>query len=88
MLATAAAMSIADAMSRDNILAYEMNGVPLPQPNGFPLRLIAPGWYGIANVKWLDRIEVRDTPFMGRFMCSSWNLIGQLASGGWSVSPV
>ena len=63
----ARSMSLADAMSRDNILAYEMNGAPLPQPNGFPLRLIAPGWYGIANVKWLARIEVRDTPFMGRF---------------------
>jgi DMSO/TMAO reductase YedYZ molybdopterin-dependent catalytic subunit len=68
----ARSMSIADAMSRDNILAYEMNGVPLPQPNGFPLRLIAPGWYGIANVKWLDRIEVRDTPFMGRFMARDY----------------
>ncbi len=68
----ARSMSLADAMSRDNILAYEMNGAPLPQPNGFPLRLIAPGWYGIANVKWLDRIEVRDTPFMGRFMARDY----------------
>ena len=38
----ARSMSLADAMSSDNILAYEMNGAPLPQPNGFPLRLIAP----------------------------------------------
>jgi DMSO/TMAO reductase YedYZ molybdopterin-dependent catalytic subunit len=68
----ARSMSLADAMSRDNILCYEMNGAPLPQPNGFPLRLIAPGWYGIANVKWLDRIEVRDTPFMGRFMARDY----------------
>jgi DMSO/TMAO reductase YedYZ molybdopterin-dependent catalytic subunit len=68
----ARSMSLADAMSRDNILCYEMNGAPLPQPNGFPLRLIAPGWYGIANVKWLDRIEVRDTAFMGRFMARDY----------------
>jgi DMSO/TMAO reductase YedYZ molybdopterin-dependent catalytic subunit len=68
----ARSMSLTDAMSRDNILAYEMNGAPLPQPNGFPLRLIAPGWYGIANVKWLDHIEVRDTPFMGRFMARDY----------------
>jgi DMSO/TMAO reductase YedYZ molybdopterin-dependent catalytic subunit len=68
----ARSMSLADAMSRDNILAYEMNGAPLPQPNGFPLRLIAPGWYGIANVKWLDRIEVRDTPFMGRYQARDY----------------
>jgi len=45
-----------------------MNGAPLPRPNGFPLRLIAPGWYGIANVKWLERIELRATRFENRFM--------------------
>ena len=68
----ARSMSLADAMSSDSILAYEMNGAPLPLPNGFPLRLIAPGWYGVANVKWLDRIEVQDTPFMGRFMARDY----------------
>jgi DMSO/TMAO reductase YedYZ molybdopterin-dependent catalytic subunit len=68
----ARSMSLADAMSGDNILAYEMNGAPLPQPNGFPVRLIAPGWYGVANVKWLDRIEVRDTRFMGRFQARDY----------------
>ncbi len=68
----ARSMSLDDAMSGDNILAYDMNGAPLPQPNGFPLRLIAPGWYGIANVKWLARIEVRDTRFMGRFMARDY----------------
>jgi DMSO/TMAO reductase YedYZ molybdopterin-dependent catalytic subunit len=64
----ARSMSLADAMHPENLLCYEMNGEPLPQPHGFPLRLIAPGWYGIANIKWLKRIEVRDTRFMGRFM--------------------
>ena len=47
----ARSMSLADAMSPHTLLCYEMNGAPLPQLNGFPLRLIAPGWYGIANVK-------------------------------------
>jgi DMSO/TMAO reductase YedYZ molybdopterin-dependent catalytic subunit len=64
----ARSMSLEDAMSSNNILCYEMNGVPLPALNGFPLRLIAPGWYGVANVKWLKRIEVRDRRFMGLFM--------------------
>jgi DMSO/TMAO reductase YedYZ molybdopterin-dependent catalytic subunit len=36
--------------------------------HGAPLRLIAPGWFGVANVRWLRRIEVRDTRFLGRFM--------------------
>jgi DMSO/TMAO reductase YedYZ molybdopterin-dependent catalytic subunit len=64
----ARSMSLTDAMNPNNLLCYEMNGESLPRPHGFPLRLIAPGWYGVANVKWLKRIEVRDTRFVGRFM--------------------
>jgi DMSO/TMAO reductase YedYZ molybdopterin-dependent catalytic subunit len=64
----ARSMSLADARSPDNILCYEMNGADLPGANGAPLRLIAPGWYGIANVKWLKRIEVRDRRFVNQFM--------------------
>jgi DMSO/TMAO reductase YedYZ molybdopterin-dependent catalytic subunit len=64
----ARSMPLEDAMNPANLLCYEMNGAPLPAANGFPLRLVAPGWYGVANVKWLRRIEVRDTRFLGRFM--------------------
>ena len=49
----ARSMPIDDAMNPANLLCYEMNGSPLPAAHGFPLRLIAPGWYGVANVKWL-----------------------------------
>jgi DMSO/TMAO reductase YedYZ molybdopterin-dependent catalytic subunit len=68
----ARSMSVEDAMNPANILCYEMNGAPLPTPHGFPARLIAPGWYGVANVKWLKRIEVRNTRFMGRFMARDY----------------
>ena len=68
----ARSLSVADAMDPNLLLCYEMNGEPLPQANGFPLRLIAPGWYGIANVKWLQRIEVRETRYMGRFMARDY----------------
>ena len=64
----ARSMSVEDALQDTNLLCYEMNGEPLPHANGAPLRLITPGWYGIACVKWLKRIEIRDTRFMGRFM--------------------
>jgi len=64
----ARSMSLADAMGSENLLCYEMNGTSLPPDNGFPLRLIAPGWYGIANAKWLKRIEIRDQRFENRFM--------------------
>ena len=61
----ARSMALEDAMNPDNLLVYEMNGEPLPPLNGFPVRLIAPGWYGIANVKWLTRIEVLRPPLPG-----------------------
>lgn len=64
----ARSLSVEDAMNAGNMLVYEMNGVPLPHENGYPFRLIAPGWYGIANVKWLERIEIRDRRFMNQFM--------------------
>src|SRR5690606_24956764 len=53
------------AMSDDVILAHTMNGEPLLPQHGFPLRLVVPGWYGMASVKWLNRIEVLDRPFDG-----------------------
>jgi DMSO/TMAO reductase YedYZ molybdopterin-dependent catalytic subunit len=80
----ARSMSLADAMSANNMLCYEMNGQPLPAAHGFPVRLIAPGWYGIANVKWLKRIEVRDTRFMGRFMARDYVTIREERRGGTS----
>jgi sulfane dehydrogenase subunit SoxC len=49
----------------DALLAYEMNGAPLPPQHGFPLRLVVPGWYGMQNVKWLGRITVLEEPFGG-----------------------
>ncbi len=51
----------------DMLLAYEMNGEPLPEDHGYPLRLVAPGWYGMASVKWLTRISLIDHPYEGFF---------------------
>jgi len=61
-------MTLTDATNKKLLLAHQRNSQPLEKENGAPLRLIVPGWYGIANVKWLTRIEVRDTRYMGRFM--------------------
>jgi DMSO/TMAO reductase YedYZ molybdopterin-dependent catalytic subunit len=81
----ARSMSLADAMNPHNLLCYEMNGVPLPQAHGFPARLVAPGWYGIANVKWLQRIEVVDTRYMGRFMARDYVTIREEQRHGETV---
>src|SRR5215210_7610311 len=58
-------LSLEDALRDEVLLAYEMNGAPLPPQHGFPLRLVVPGWYGMTNVKWLERIELLDAPFAG-----------------------
>ena len=81
----ARSMSLADAMNPNNILCYEMNGAALPAPNGSPLRLIAPGWYGIANVKWLKRIEVRDRRFMSLLMGRNYVTIREEEHNGETV---
>ncbi|MER5258099.1 sulfite oxidase [Streptomyces sp. NPDC002855] len=49
----------------DVLLAYAMNGGPLPPQHGYPLRLVVPGWYGMAHVKWLRDVELVDAPFTG-----------------------
>ena len=59
------ALSPAHAMRDDVLLVTAMNGQPLLPQHGFPLRLIVPGWYGMASVKWLDRVEVWDRKFDG-----------------------
>jgi DMSO/TMAO reductase YedYZ molybdopterin-dependent catalytic subunit len=59
------ALPLEEALRDEVLLAYEMNGAPLPPQHGFPLRLVVPGWYGMTNVKWLERIELVDTPFAG-----------------------
>ena len=81
----ARSMSLADAMHADNILAYEMNGEDLPSLHGHPVRLISPGWYGVANVKWLTRIEVIDRRFQGHFMARDYVTIREEEHGGESV---
>jgi DMSO/TMAO reductase YedYZ molybdopterin-dependent catalytic subunit len=64
----ARSMSLPDALGSDAILAYEVEGQPLPVIHGYPVRLLVPGWYGVSNVKWLERIELSPRRFMGRFM--------------------
>ena len=58
-------LSLAECQREEVLLAYEMNGEPLPVQHGFPLRLVVPGWYGMAHVKWLTRITAVGERFDG-----------------------
>jgi DMSO/TMAO reductase YedYZ molybdopterin-dependent catalytic subunit len=81
----ARSMTLEDALDPEILLCYEMNGVPLPREHGYPVRLIAPGWYGVANVKWLTRIEVHDQHYRGRFMARDYVTIREEPRGGETV---
>ena len=58
-------LPLAEALEAGAVLAYEMNGGPIPPQHGFPLRLVVPGWYGMTNVKWLTEIAVVEEPYAG-----------------------
>lgn len=81
----ARSLSVAEAMNPDILLCYEMNGEPLPASHGAPVRLVTPGWYGVANVKWLDRIEVIATRFAGHFMARDYVTIREEQRDGQPV---
>jgi DMSO/TMAO reductase YedYZ molybdopterin-dependent catalytic subunit len=67
-------LALADAMGDDVLLAYAMNGEPLPPQHGFPLRLVVPGWYGMAHVKWLSSITALTESFDGYQMRDTYRI--------------
>ena len=70
-------LPIADALGGEALIAYEMNGEPLPVEHGAPLRLVMPGWYGMASVKWLRRITLREEPFHGFYQTDRYVIEGR-----------
>jgi DMSO/TMAO reductase YedYZ molybdopterin-dependent catalytic subunit len=70
----------------DALLAYEMNGRPLPWDHGYPLRLVVPGWVGVANVKWVGQIEVSATPLFSLWNTSQYVLTGPTYTGSPAVT--
>jgi sulfane dehydrogenase subunit SoxC len=75
----ARSLTVADALEADALLAYELNGVPLPPQHGYPLRLVVPGWYGMTNVKWLAEVRAVDEPFDGYQMVAAYRLYRESA---------
>ena len=69
-------LPVAKAIDPDTILAYRMNGAPLPRDHGFPMRALVPGWVGSSSVKWLGAIEVSSENIWSRNNTTSYVLIG------------
>jgi sulfane dehydrogenase subunit SoxC len=84
----ARSMPVGDVLTGPSLLAYEVNGVPLPPQHGFPLRLLVPGWYGMTSVKWLTRITAVDTPYDGYQMRHSYRLRAEEDEEGIPVARI
>ena len=70
------------AMSAEPLVAYAYNDEPLTRHQGFPLRLIVPGYYGVANVKWLSEIQVQSDPYMGKYQARWYRTVrGEMING-------
>jgi len=70
------------ALSADPFLAWGLNGEPLTKHQGAPLRLLVPGWYGVANVKWLSQIHVQEDAYLGKYQARWYRTVrGQMIDG-------
>ncbi|HLG59527.1 MAG TPA: molybdopterin-dependent oxidoreductase [Vicinamibacterales bacterium] len=70
------------ALSPEPFLAYALNGEPLTRHQGSPLRLIVPGWYGVANVKWLSHIHLQEDQYLGKYQARWYRTLkGEMIDG-------
>ncbi len=83
----ARSLPLAKALELDTLLALRMNGEVLEPSHGYPVRLLVPGWYGVASVKWLRRIEILDRTFQGYFQTKKY-VIQRPVSRGEETVPV
>jgi sulfane dehydrogenase subunit SoxC len=78
----ARSLALAQAFREEVLVAYAMNGAPLPPQHGAPLRLVVPRWYGMASVKWLQAIEAVEHPFDGLQQARSYHFRRSAAEQG------
>jgi DMSO/TMAO reductase YedYZ molybdopterin-dependent catalytic subunit len=81
-------LPIAEALREEVLLAYDMNGAVLPPQHGYPLRLVVPGWYGMAHVKWLREVTVLDEPFTGFQNTVAYRMRQDAAEDGEAVTRI
>ncbi len=75
-------LSREDALAPEPFLAYALNGEPLTRHQGSPLRLVVPGWYGVANVKWLSQIHAQSETYLGKYQARWYRRLQEEMIGG------
>lgn len=80
-------ITLENAMKPEPLLAYAMNGDPLTQNQGFPVRLMMPGWYGVANVKWLSEVHLQQERYLGEFQARWYRTLRSVGGTGADDDP-
>ena len=83
----ARSITLENAMKPEPILAWSLNGQPLGRDHGFPLRVIMPGWYGVANVKWLSEIHLQENRFLGNYQARWYRTVRAIGGTGELTDP-
>jgi DMSO/TMAO reductase YedYZ molybdopterin-dependent catalytic subunit len=80
-------LTLENAMAPEPILAYARNGEPLTRDSGAPVRLIVPGWYGVANVKWISEIHLQENRYLGNYQARWYRTIRAVGGSGEETDP-
>ncbi|HXJ40290.1 MAG TPA: molybdopterin-dependent oxidoreductase, partial [Bryobacteraceae bacterium] len=80
-------MTLENAMRPEPILAWALNGEPLVRRSGFPVRLIMPGWYGVANVKWLSEVHLQEDRYLGNYQARWYRSLKGVGGTGEDADP-
>ena len=83
----ARSITLENAMKPEPLLVYALNGQPLTRESGFPVRLVMPGWYGVANVKWLAEIHLQENRFLGNYQARWYRTVRAIGGSGGETDP-
>jgi len=80
-------ITLENAMKPEPLLAYALNGDPLTREQGFPVRLLMPGWYGVSNVKWLSEIHLQEDRYLGNYQARWYRSVVGVGGTGEDTDP-
>jgi DMSO/TMAO reductase YedYZ molybdopterin-dependent catalytic subunit len=80
-------MTLENAMKPEPLVAYALNGDPLTREQGFPVRLVMPGWYGVANVKWLAEVHLQEDRYLGNYQARWYRTLRAVGGTGEEADP-
>jgi DMSO/TMAO reductase YedYZ molybdopterin-dependent catalytic subunit len=83
----ARSITLENALKPEPLLVYALNGQPLTKDSGFPVRLMMPGWYGVANVKWLAEIHLQEARFLGNYQARWYRTVRAVGGTGGELDP-